>query len=543
VNSEYKTPIKLPKITMDPSKDKELKNLSNKTEELLSRLNDLSVDLNSQLKGSSYKPNDPEANLPGPSSVKAISPLSGNVSSPEPAYQPPAKPGVINAPDGSSYYTIPVNTQYLKRSEERIHRTDEVQNNNHITTSSTSIIKEERHFQSSIHQPSQLVDSDGFVNANIPEYTNMPPMNDTRTQAKTQIFAPNPQPNLMPNPAQGYQAGDLHSSTLNSGIQSEDFYPAPAAEFGGRNDMRVAGPRLHFNNDSGIKSINEEDINRIAGKMKQDPSKRYSGEYGKPSSNLDQANQAASKFNPYNFFKKENKTSAQPPSPEAFKASKGAASKFQSIFVSPPRPEQNSTMQPLSNLVSDSENYQNIAQNSAMNNSNIPNVHLQPSAVFSVDQQQTQRIPNTQFNKGSKSATQRSIHEEPRNNFHSFPEIDLRTKEIADQLAEKNREIKDRLSKYSKRLQIHSNQDNLRYFAWMILLCSPFIPAALIKEDSTLLVACSILALIFGMFLCMVALRIVEISELTKWAHNQILHMQEQMDENAKNNNSSSDSI
>ena len=131
---------------------------------------------------------------------------------------------------------------------------------------------------------------------------------------------------------------------------------------------------------------------------------------------------------------------------------------------------------------------------------------LQPSAIFSTGQEPTRRA-NPQG----------------------------RTKEIADQIAAHNKEIKDRLQKYSNRMQISSKGDILRLFA----LAAPFfalgaaigIVNALEITEFAKISAIYCVGLFVGIFLSAIALRIVEISELTRWAHNQILFIQSTLDE------------
>lgn len=116
------------------------------------------------------------------------------------------------------------------------------------------------------------------------------------------------------------------------------------------------------------------------------------------------------------------------------------------------------------------------------------------------------------------------------------PEFDRheRAKQIAEKLNSKNQEIKKRLNKYSSRIHVSSQVDNLKLFGWLILGISPFIPAQLIKDDILLIFSCTSLSILLGIFFCMVALRLVEISELTRWAHNQILQIRVDLDEQRK---------
>ena len=109
-----------------------------------------------------------------------------------------------------------------------------------------------------------------------------------------------------------------------------------------------------------------------------------------------------------------------------------------------------------------------------------------------------------------------------------------RAKQIAEKLNSKNQEIKKRLNKYSSRVHVSSQVDNLKAFGWLILVISPFIPAQLIKDDFLLVLSCTSLSILLGIFFCMVALRLVEISELTRWAHNQILQIRTDLDEQRK---------
>jgi hypothetical protein len=117
----------------------------------------------------------------------------------------------------------------------------------------------------------------------------------------------------------------------------------------------------------------------------------------------------------------------------------------------------------------------------------------------------------------------------------AITDAEAKTYEIANKLAAQNKEIKDRLSKYSTRINIGSQMDNLKLFAWLVLIFSPIAPFAVIKDDFLLAIGCSCLALFFGIFFCMMALRLVEVSELVRWAHNQVVQLETKIDE-IKNN-------
>ncbi|MDX1919300.1 MAG: hypothetical protein SFU25_01035 [Candidatus Caenarcaniphilales bacterium] len=439
-------------LTMDPNQDEELKNLSSRTEELLSRLNELSSNLNSQLK---FTPSEPISGPP--STVAPPNNLAPN-NLPE-LQEPQLLNNVINAPDGKNYYSIPVNTQYLEKSEKRIHTTELGQNI--MTTSSTSIIKEERHFQSTLNQ--NLVNQtpvEGFVPAHFQERVEFQPLinsdehrqpintdfqnQTTQAQPLNQAQTKTPQ---RPNPQQASQNQNFVDPAFNAGfnpginpgfnVSQEDFQETPLRERPQSNqrdrNQENSQQRSNSNNiANNIKGIDPDELTRVIGPRKQNP-------------NLQQ-----------------------------------------------------------------NRNFRNIPKTNKVSEDAE---RLQPAAIFSSDQKQTKRAPQ-----------RKPINE-------TFNEIDYRTKEIADQLAEKNREIKSRLNKYSKRLQVNGQTDNLRLFAWLILAFSPFVPMALIKDDLILTVACSSLALFFGIFFCMLALRVVEISELVRWAHNQILLLQSKVEE------------
>lgn len=425
------------KLTMDPNQDEELKNLSSRTEELLSRLNDLSANLNSQLK---FTP--PETNS-GPSLVNEESENLPEIQDPKTLNK--VLNNVINASDGRNYYSIPVNTQYLEKSEKRIQTTE--LGANIMTTSSTSIIKEERHFQSTVNQPSL----EGFVPAHIYEKAefepieSLPPANNNfqNTQASTPTLnIPTPQvPRQAPlqSPIQPSPEGTFNYSGSLFNVAQADFQETPLRErpINKQTERQFETASFQDKNQSNIKGIDPDDLTRVIGPRKPGGS---------------------------SFQNKGFRTSPD--------------------YVSDKGEER-----------------------------------LQPAAIFSSDQRQTKRAP------------QRKPIDE------TFNEVDYRTKEIADQLAEHNREIKSRLNRYSKRLQVNGQTDNLRLFAWLVLFFSPLVPIVLIKNDLILAIACSSLALFFGIFFFMLALRVAEISELVRWAHNQILLLQSKVETgNAKNN-------
>ena len=158
-----------------------------------------------------------------------------------------------------------------------------------------------------------------------------------------------------------------------------------------------------------------------------------------------------------------------------------------------------------------------------------PSGPLKPAAIFSYDdQEKTKRA--AQPYRARMAYREDEIKKSPEPEAQN-KSSDLRTQELANQIAAKNKEIKDRLHKYSSRVQVSSQVDNLKLFAWLVLVFSPIVPITLIKDDFLLAFACSTLALFFGIFFSMMALRLVEISELVRWAHNQILNIQKGLDE------------
>jgi hypothetical protein len=151
---------------------------------------------------------------------------------------------------------------------------------------------------------------------------------------------------------------------------------------------------------------------------------------------------------------------------------------------------------------------------------------LQPSAIFAIDQGQTKRAPQNR----------RNSSEEPKR-FEAKPQARPNSHRITDKLEAQNRELKERLQKYSNRIQISSNGDILKFFAFV----APFfllggaigIINALgipIYDLPKIFAICSIMVFL-GIFFSAMALRLVEISELVRWAHNEILHMQSILDE------------
>jgi hypothetical protein len=144
-----------------------------------------------------------------------------------------------------------------------------------------------------------------------------------------------------------------------------------------------------------------------------------------------------------------------------------------------------------------------------------PQEPLQPSAVFPGEHQaQTQRGPASQAYKAN--------HNE-------------RTQEVANQIAQQNKEIKDRLQKYSNRLQISYKGDVLRLFALTVPLfalgAAMGIVNALGIQEFAQAVAIHSICLFLGIFASVGAFRLIEISELMRWIHNQILFIQAALDE------------
>ncbi len=143
---------------------------------------------------------------------------------------------------------------------------------------------------------------------------------------------------------------------------------------------------------------------------------------------------------------------------------------------------------------------------------------LQPAAVFSPDQAQTRRAPA------------------PVGNSKKYDK-DTRTQEIADKIAAQNKELKDRLQKYSNNLQVNAKGDILKFFAYVapvfaLLAAIGIVNALGIQADDFPKISAIFCTCLFlGIFFSIIALRLVEISELMRWAHNQILFIQSTLDE------------
>lgn len=434
-------------LKMDPNQDKELKNLSNKTEELLSRLNELSDNLSSQLTGASV----PNASV----SIVPTNPKTED----EPEFQAPNFQDA-NEQVKANYYKIPVNTHYLEKHEKRVQTSGSGEN--FVTTSSTSFFREQRFHGSKPSNDSQNQESD-FITANFNDFDFNPDTTNEPVLDNVDNFKPQ-------------QKVQNEEETITD---SNDFSSKVSEQFSQPQELEVH-------------SQAKQNINQAPPKeeFKAQATKNIESEPLMDKSLKDAISDAKTKV-----------ISSRHP---RFKISKSFEKE-------------------------DTEaNQKEDWINSFTNKQEPEDDSLEPAVVFSSDEQQTKR---SQQSFKPNNFQHKSVEQ-------NFTEIDARTKEIADELAAKNKEIKDRLNKYSKRVNVSSQVDNLKLFAWLVLLFSPAIPIAVIKDDFILALGCSSLALFFGIFFSMMALRLVEISELVRWAHNQILHIQTSVDELEEKNKS-----
>lgn len=419
INSQEKKVLQAvrDKEIMDPQQDEELKKLSSRTEELLTRLNELSSNLNSQLK--SQPPQAPKPVVPNPPINQPVTNADGIL--------PPVK-----APDGANYYSMPINAQYLEKHEKRIKTTGIGPG----FLTSTSIVTEQHHFQGSLPS-NDLNNQETFIPANFPQASESPMFGN--------VNPIKPESNFVPRQEAAY------SQPAQAEAQPQ-YNPNYVAE--------NAAPTHSFQNPN-------FPLQNQAERTEERQSSR---------------------------FLKSTQTFEQP----HFTRPSESILKGERFKASQPAPE-------------------NKPQDDS----------LQPAAIFSYDQEKTKRAAQPR----SKRTTEQAIYATD-NTFDS----NSRANELANQIAAKNKEIKDRLHKYSSRVQVSSQVDNLKLFAWLVLIFSPIVPITLIKDDFLLAFACSTLALFFGIFFCMMALRLVEVSELVRWAHNQILTIQSNADEQKSKN-------
>ncbi|MDJ0625111.1 MAG: hypothetical protein QNJ31_01940 [Candidatus Caenarcaniphilales bacterium] len=424
-------------LKMDPSKDNELKNLSNRTEELLSRLNELSDNLSSQLHPSSnqdFIKKDTEASELVPSNLEE----KDKVTFQQPTFEAPK--------EKNNYYKIPVNTHYLEKHEKRVQTTGSGEN--YVTTSSTSFFREQ-HFHSPNVPSEKESPKEEFVTAKFDDFDLKP--NEVKSQQTSNLSF-----------EEDHKDPKNDSDETNFELNKEERLTQPSSYI----DEGQADSRDQEFKNLKMKESLKEAIEEAKTKVisSRNPKYKISKSFGKPDSSEEIHEKVKDKI-----YKTED------------------SHKF---------PEK--------------ESWVNLDES------------LKPAAIFSTTNDENKK--NVHGFQSYKSVDR------------NFSEIDARTKEIADELAAKNKEIKDRLSKYSKRVQVSSQIDNLKLFAWLVLLFSPAIPLAVIKDDFILAIGCSSLALFFGIFFSMMALRLVEVSELVRWAHNQILHMQSSVEELNKQN-------
>ena len=144
---------------------------------------------------------------------------------------------------------------------------------------------------------------------------------------------------------------------------------------------------------------------------------------------------------------------------------------------------------------------------------------LKPSAIFSNDY-----IPKEPSLTPSSSSQSNKLE---------------RTQEVAEQIAAKNKEIKDRLQKYAKRLHISHKGDILRLFALTVPLFALGTAIGLVNAFNVQEIAQGVaiysICLFIGIFASAGAFRLIEVSELMRWIHNQILSIQTSLDETKTN--------
>jgi hypothetical protein len=398
---------------MDPSQEEDLKKLSNRTEELLSRLNDLSSTLNNQFKSQVPPPNQPTSEVVA---------QSGNAMPPDLII----KKDQEKITDSRNLYSIPINTHYLEKSEKSIKTTDAGQH--FMTTSSTSIFTEHQFLPNSEEKTSTPLSNESFVPAQFP------------SQPQEQFHVPQSQAQ---NPFNSIPAKP-----------KENFQPAQE-------------PSHQVNQDASFLNNLHQATRRVQPKPSQ-PS-----EEAKPGSKY--------------FQRAHNQFS---PSPTDYLQSR-------------PGLKQEEAYYPVSALADP----------------------LQPSAIFSADQAQTRRAP-----------IGRKVTEDYK------PEVKPSNR-VVERLSNQSKDLQDRLKKYSNKVSITENGDVLRLFAIAAPFFSFFGAVGIINalgisiDDFPKMTSICCICLFLGIFLSVIAMRIVEMSELLRWAHNQILSIQSVLDEQ-KNKNS-----
>ncbi|HEY9886607.1 MAG TPA: hypothetical protein V6C96_05025 [Vampirovibrionales bacterium] len=100
---------------------------------------------------------------------------------------------------------------------------------------------------------------------------------------------------------------------------------------------------------------------------------------------------------------------------------------------------------------------------------------------------------------------------------------------IAEQISDQNKAFKEKLERYSSKLKQNEKGDLLRDYAWIILLASLVVPAPLFFQDRLMFLAFTCLSFFLGIFFFIMAMRIVEISELIRWISSQMLVIQEKL--------------
>jgi hypothetical protein len=164
-------------------------------------------------------------------------------------------------------------------------------------------------------------------------------------------------------------------------------------------------------------------------------------------------------------------------------------------------------------------------------------ISLQPSSAFSFEPGQTRRAS------AKRGLNPVSNNQNTNQNFFGFgipgrAYADNRENlfDSPNQALNSNREFRNNMVKYANQNYSHLNKDKevFRLFALAAPVFALAIPFATINLFSLSwiesLAICSI-ALFFGLFISIIAWRLVEISELVRWEHGQIMVIQSILDE------------
>ncbi|MFN5539951.1 MAG: hypothetical protein ACK481_07840 [Candidatus Melainabacteria bacterium] len=168
-------------------------------------------------------------------------------------------------------------------------------------------------------------------------------------------------------------------------------------------------------------------------------------------------------------------------------------------------------------------------------------ISLQPSSAFSFEPGQTRRAS---AKRGLNTA---SNNQNTNQNFFGFGKPERAYADNRENLFEppnqsmgqapnSNREFRNSMVKYANQNHSHLNKDKevFRWFAVAAPIFALAIPFATINFFSLSWIAslaiCSI-ALFFGLFISIIAWRLVEISELVRWEHGQIMVIQSILNE------------